>query len=317
MRVAVLESPRNFRFVEQEPLPPGPEEVLIRLEGSGICASDLPVWEGRPWFDYPLPPGRPGHEGWGRVEAVGAQVTNVSPGDRVAALSIRAYADFDLAPAAEVVRLPEALAGKPFPGEPLACALNAFRRCHIQPGKSVAIIGAGFQGLLLTQLAMESGAKVVVISRRGTGLSAAEAAGAGATIVLDDHGKVLKEACALAGGEGFDCVVECTGHQWPLDLAAELTKVRGRLVIVGYHQEPRQVNMQLWNWRGIDVINAHERDPRLYVQGLREAVDAVGEGRINPWPLFTHSFELHELETALATVQERPRGFLKALVSTQ
>ena len=53
---------------------PGPGQVLLRLEGSGVCASSLPVWEGREWFDYPQPPGAPGHEGWGRVVAVGAGV---------------------------------------------------------------------------------------------------------------------------------------------------------------------------------------------------------------------------------------------------
>ena len=58
---------------------------------------------------------------------------------------------------------------------------------------------------------------------------------------------------------------------------------RGRLVIAGYHQDgPRQVNMQLWNWRGIDVINAHERDPRRYVDGMRAAVDLDGGRRARP-----------------------------------
>jgi hypothetical protein len=54
------------------------------------------------------------------------------------------------------------------------------------------------------------------------------------------------------------------------DLAGELCAERGRLVIAGYHQDGmRQVNVQLWNWRGIDVINAHERDPQAYVDGMR------------------------------------------------
>jgi threonine dehydrogenase-like Zn-dependent dehydrogenase len=85
---------------------------------------------------------------------------------------------------------------------------------------------------------------------------------------------------------------------------------------VGYHQEPRQVNMQLWNWRGLDVINAHERDPALYLSGLKRAVAAVCEGKLRPWALFTHDFSLTELDHALATVQQRPEGFLKALVHT-
>ena len=93
-----------------------------------------------------------------------------------------------------------------------------------------------------------------------------------------------------------DVVVEAVGKQWPLDLSAELTRERGRLVVAGYHQDgPRQVNMQLWNWRGLDVINAHERDPQVYRSGMLAAADAVASGRLDPTPLFTHRFPLERL----------------------
>jgi threonine dehydrogenase-like Zn-dependent dehydrogenase len=106
------------------------------------------------------------------------------------------------------------------------------------------------------------------------------------------------------------------GYQWPLDLAAELTRERGKLIIAGYHQDgPRQVNMWLWNWRGLDVICAHERDPKVYVQGLREAVEAVASGRLDPSPLYTHAFPLEKLDAALNATRDRPDGFLKALVT--
>jgi hypothetical protein len=48
--------------------------------------------------------------------------------------------------------------------------------------------------------------------------------------------------------------------------------------------------MQLWNWRGLDVINAHERDPAIYLEGMRAAVRAVETGVLNPRPLYTHEF---------------------------
>jgi len=72
--------------------------------------------------------------------------------------------------------------------------------------------------------------------------------------------------------------------------------------------------MQLWNWRGLDVINAHERDPRVYAAGMREAVNAVAEGRLNPAPLFTHTFKLNQIDQALEMMRSRPDGFLKALI---
>jgi threonine dehydrogenase-like Zn-dependent dehydrogenase len=77
------------------------------------------------------------------------------------------------------------------------------------------------------------------------------------------------------------------------------------------------VNMFLWNWRGLDVVNAHERDARQYVQGMRDAVDAVAGGRIDPRPLFTHRYGLDELGAAFEATASRPDGFLKAIVETR
>ena len=119
----------------------------------------------------------------------------------------------------------------------------------------------------------------------------------------------------LTGGVFCDRVIEAVGKQWPLDLAAELTREGGRLIIAGYHQDgPRQVNMQLWNWRGFDVVNAHERDPAVSLQGIREAVEAVTSGRIDTSELFTHTYPLSRLDEALNATRDRPDGFLKAIV---
>jgi threonine dehydrogenase-like Zn-dependent dehydrogenase len=110
-------------------------------------------------------------------------------------------------------------------------------------------------------------------------------------------------------------VIEAVGKQWPLDLAAELTREGGRLVIAGYHQDgPRQVNMQLWNWRGFDVANAHERDPAVSVRGMREAVDAIERGLIDPRLLITHRYPLEQLGEALDATREKPGDFVKAVV---
>jgi len=314
MRAAVVEAPGKFSLKNSDVPEPGIGEVRIRLEGTGICVSDLPVWQGRPWFQYPLSPGRPGHEGWGRIDAVGEGASAVKLGERVAAFSTSTYAEYDIARADEVVPLPSSLEGKPFPGQPLACALNSFRRCDIWEGDDVAIVGAGFQGMLLTQLAVQAKARVVVISRRPYALELARRMGAHDTVILDDHTRAIERSLKLARADGYDRVVETTGYQWPLDVAGELTRVRGRLVIAGYHQDPRQVNMQLWNWRGIDVINAHERDPHMYRQGMVRAVTAVNEGKLDPWPLFTHVFGLEELDKAMETAYKRPDGFMKGII---
>lgn len=295
---------------------PGRGEVRIRLEGSGVCGSSLPYWEGRPWFSYPAPPGSPGHEGWGIVESVGQDTVGVHAGDRVAAVSAHAFAEYDLAASDAVALLPESFGGMAFPGEALGCVMNAFRRADVRPGQTVVVIGIGFLGAMLTRLAAVAGARVIVISRRPFALEVGRAQGAEVTIPLQDHERIVGRVMDLTGGRGADRVFEVVGRQWPLDLAGELTRVRGRLVVAGYHQEPRQVNMQLWNWRGLDVVNAHERDPAVYVQGIREAIDAVASGRIDPAPLYTHRYPLDQLDHALEAMRTRPDGFLKALVIT-
>lgn len=316
MRAAVIAEPQQIRFEEVAIPEPGPAKVRVRLAGCGLCASNLPVWEGQPWFQYPLAPGAPGHEGWGTVDAVGRAVTNLAVGDPVAMLSYHAFAQYDIAAADAVVRLPASLAGKPFPGEPLGCAMNIFERSDVRPGQSVAIIGIGFLGALLTRLAAHAGARVIAVARQSFALDIAREFGAAETILMDDHGRIIEQVKDLTNGLGCERVIEAVGKQWPLDLAAEVTRERGRLIIAGYHQDGiRQVNMQLWNWRGLDVINAHERDPQVYVSGIHAAVAAVAEGTLDPSKLYTHTFKLDQLTEAFDTLRARPGGFIKALVT--
>jgi threonine dehydrogenase-like Zn-dependent dehydrogenase len=316
MRAAVLTGPGRIEVKETEVPEPGPEQVRIRLEGCGVCASNLTPWAGPDWMTFPTEPGSLGHEGWGIVDAVGDQVDGLAVGDRVAALSYKSYAEYDIAAADAVVRLPPSLAGQSFPGEPLGCAMNIFRRSDITAGQTIAIVGIGFLGAILTRLAANAGARVIAVSRRSFSLDVARAMGAAEAIPMDDHHGIIERVKDLTGGVFCDRVIEAVGKQWPLDLAAELTRERGKLIVAGYHQDgPRQVNMWLWNWRGLDVINAHERDPRVYIEGIRQAVEAVASGRLDPSALYTHRFPLERLDEALNATRDRPDGFLKALVT--
>jgi threonine dehydrogenase-like Zn-dependent dehydrogenase len=316
MRAAVLTGPGRIE-IQHVPVPePKPGQVRVRLEGCGVCASNLTPWAGPDWMEFPAQAGDLGHEGWGTIDAVGAGVTGLEPDDRVAALSYRSYAEYDIADAAAVVKLPPALANAPFPGEPLGCAFNIFRRADIQPGQTVAIVGIGFLGALLTRLATDAGARVIAISRREESLQVARAMGAAETVPMHDHQAIIDQVKALTAGSFCHRTIEAVGKQWPLDLAGELTGERGKLIVAGYHQDgPRQVNMQLWNWRGIDVINAHERDPAAYVAGIREAIAAVAAGRLDPSPLYTHHYKLERLGEALDATRDRPGNFMKALVT--
>jgi NADPH:quinone reductase len=314
-RAAFITGPGRIE-VTRRPVPqPGPGQVRVRLLGCGICASNLPVWQGRDWFEYPLEAGAPGHEGWGEVEALGDGAEGLAVGDLVAMLSYHAYAEHDLAQVDELVQLPETFRERPFPGEPLACAMNILERSDIRAGHTVAVVGVGFLGALLIQLAKARGARVIALSRRRYSLEVAGNMGADECIRTDDPWQAADQVRQITDGRGCERVIEAAGLQSTLDLASRLTAQHGRLIIAGFHQDgPRQVDLQQWNWLGLDVVNAHERLPERYVQGMQSALDAIREGWLDPTPLFTHSFALDRLHEGFRSLDQRPDGFVKGLL---
>jgi threonine dehydrogenase-like Zn-dependent dehydrogenase len=275
MRAGVVAAPGQVSVVDVRAPEPSEGEVLVRVEGCGVCGSSLPLWEGREWFSYPLEPGAPGHEVWGRLQ----------DGHRVACLSYRGFAEWDVAREDHVVDLPPELDGLPFPGEALACAVNVARRAAVRARDRVAVVGMGFLGTVVARLLVTRCHEVAEVRRE-----------------------------TAVDGE-FDVVVECAGTQAALDTASHLVATGGRLVVAGFHQDgPRTVDMQSWNWRGLDVVNAHERDPRVVVDALREAVSLAASGAVDVEALVTHRFDLDDVGAAFAAAARRRVGFLKAVV---
>jgi threonine dehydrogenase-like Zn-dependent dehydrogenase len=110
-------------------------------------------------------------------------------------------------------------------------------------------------------------------------------------------------------------VIEATGKQEAIDVATEIVSEGGKLIIAGYHQDGlRQVNMQKWNWKGIDVINAHERNEKKYITGMKKAMDAVANGILDPELLYTDVLPLEKLNKGFEMTATRPDGFMKALI---
>src|SRR5436309_3372885 len=85
-----------------------------------------------------------------------------------------------------------------------------------------------------TWLCAKAGANVIAISRRPFALETARRMGAQHTISMEDHRSIIDQVKGLTGGAGCERVIEAVGQQWPLDLASELTRERGRLIIAGY-----------------------------------------------------------------------------------
>jgi threonine dehydrogenase-like Zn-dependent dehydrogenase len=139
--------------------------------------------------------------------------------------------------------------------------------------------------------------------------------GAAHAVPMHDHWAIVEEVKRITDGRMADVVVEAVGKEWPLNLAGDIVAEGGRLVIAGYHQDgPRTLNIGGWNWRGLDIVNAHERDPEVNRRGLREAVEAAAGGRIDPRPFLTHRFALEQLGEALDATRDKPEGFVKAWI---
>lgn len=314
-RYAILAAPRTFTFEQGEIPKPGDGEIRLKLEGSGISAATIPVWRGSKQFEYPLTPGAPGREAWGIVDAVGEGVKGFSRGERVTGLIPHAYATYTIAKADHLVKLPDLLDDKPFPGESLGAAMNIFSRTEITSGQTVAIVGCGFIGLLLIQLANAAGAKVIAISKRDFSLIAAERAGANFMISMKEHAQVIAEVQKITQGKLCDRVVEVTGIEYPLNLSIEITGAGGRLIVAGFHQEGlRHMDIGKLQEKEIDMISAYPRDSWQCLVGMREAVLAIQQQRMDPFPFFSHLFKLNDLQKAYQFAIERPDCFVKALL---
>jgi threonine dehydrogenase-like Zn-dependent dehydrogenase len=311
---AVLSAPGEISFVTKNVSLPDSHELLVQIQGVGMCASTIPLWEGREWFNYPLDPGVPGHEGWGEIVAKGDQVVDFEIGDRVAFLAGNSFAELLTIPSEDAVKLPEFLNEVDFPGEAFGCLMNILERADILEGQTVAIIGLGFIGQGLVELMANKGVRVIGISRRASALKFAEKADY--TILMDDHEQIIQSITKITNGKGCERVIECTGKQWPLDLAGEIIGEYGKLIIAGYHQDGvRNVNVQQWNWKAIDVINAHERSTIKYKKGIENAIEAISKGTLNPSRLITHHFSSKELDKAFQVLANCPEGYIKGIIT--
>jgi L-iditol 2-dehydrogenase len=237
MRVAMYYNNRDIRL-EEIPRPEiGPEEVLVRVEASGICGSDV-----MEWYRLHKAPLVLGHEIGGEIVEVGAQVEKYRPGDKVAAShhvpcntchyclsghptvcdTLRrtnfypgGFAEYVRLPAINVDRgiylLPEGLSYEAATFiEPLACVLRAQQIARISPGQTVLVLGSGLAGLLHIQLARSLGAgRIVATDLSSFRLEAARHLGADFVFPADHF--IPSSLQEVNGGFLADRVLVCTG----------------------------------------------------------------------------------------------------------
>ncbi|UCF98861.1 MAG: zinc-binding dehydrogenase [Spirochaetaceae bacterium] len=315
MKAARLLKPHVFELVSVPDPVPREDEVIIRVIACGVCRGDFNKWNGIS-DQYPREPGSSGHEVYGTIEELGSKVENLKIGDTVSSIRFpgKGFAELALATAKHVSRVPGELKNDVILGEPLACAVNAIGRAKIKPGDSVLIVGIGFMGALALKLLTISGAAPLIavdISEFSRDL----ARRIGADFVFDPQDtRSIDKIKKLVGADGLNCVVEATGTQEALDYCTEAVSVRGTLVIYGYHVDNRRsINMQLWNWKGIDVVNAHERDQDNYFRGMLKAFNLLKYNKLT-FDLITHEFDLDAINDCFQFIRKRPPGYIKAVI---
>ncbi len=313
MKIAMLRGRREFEIVE-EPVPAiGQGQVLVRVAACGVCTSELDMWDGKAGdWAYPR---YPGHEVSGVVEAVGKDVTDLKQGDPVGVWVLnRGFAEYVAAQAenclpAGDVSLDEVLA------EPLACAVNSVELANISLSDDVVIIGAGFMGNLIQKLVAPQGMRhLIVADTRPDALERAKRLGAGRVVnVLSES--LPEKVKELTEGHGADVSFEATGAQAALQMLGNVTRMSGKVVIVGFHQGGRrEIDLAYWNWMAFHILNAHFRDPAVIARGMRIGMRLLTSRRIELADLVTHRFPLSEINMAFQTACEKPEGFAKATV---
>jgi L-iditol 2-dehydrogenase len=261
MKAVRLESVGHLYLRDVEKPTPGPDELLVKVEASGICGSDRHFLHG----EFPCsPPVTLGHEFCGIIEDVGSAVADFRPGMRITgdpniacgrcahcyagrvnlcanlqAIGLHrdgGFAEYVLVPQKQAHSLP--LSMKATHGafcEPLSCCIHGVDLAEIKPGASVVVLGGGVIGMLTVQLARRAGAEKVVLStRQAVRRALAEKTGASASV--DPSTGDVVEKIAGANGVlpgGADVVIECAGVPETFRTGIAMTRRGGNFVLFG------------------------------------------------------------------------------------
>jgi threonine dehydrogenase-like Zn-dependent dehydrogenase len=317
MKQSILIRPQTSQ-VDERPIPPvGADDVLVQVKACGVCASELHGWQG----DSAPYPKEYGHEVAGIVVEVGASVRKFQPGMAVTGLFGKGFAQFALASQQFVTPIPEGIAFEQALGEPLACVLSGARRTRVDMGDTVAVIGLGFMGLLTLQaIRLRGPARLIAIDPRPEALAMARRFGAHETLTPDQVPEKLKltQWNQLGKGHGVDVAIEASGTQHGLTLAGEMVHEHGFLSLVGWQQGgQRLVDVELWNWKALDILNAHERRWDYLMDCMRRGLALVAAGSLDTGALVSHRFPLDGVDDAFQALHTKPEGFVKAVIIEQ
>ncbi len=329
MKSAEYQGDRTVTVGASQAIAPGEGEVRLDVAYCGICGTDIHIYHGAMDQRVHLPLVI-GHEASATVADIGAGVTNVTSGDRVAVrpMSFGEPSTFDkghphvgrnlkfigidlpggmqsswTVPAYTLHALPDSLEmshGAMI--EPAAVACHDVRLGRVQAGETVVVIGGGPIGLLIALVANERGARVVMSEVNESRLQLATELGLIAVHpVRQDLVRAVDE---LTDGAMADCVFEVSGSAPGVEVMTELPNVRGRIVMVAIHPEPRPVNLFKFFWSEIQLIGV-----RLYEEeDFDRAIQLASSGSLHLDRLITQTLPIDDVQQTFETIDSHPDG---------
>jgi L-iditol 2-dehydrogenase len=331
----VLTAPGEMAL-EEVPVPrPSGGQVLVRITHSGLCGTDLKIYQGAIPARYPL---IMGHEMIGEV-VEGDTPAGIRAGDRVivdpvlfcgACFHCRigqtslcpnggligretngGFAQYAAVPATNVFRLPASIDSGTAPLIQVATTcLHGQRLTPFFMGESVAVVGLGVSGLLHMQLARARGAgQAIGISRSAFKNDLARQLGADLTI--EAGGGAVAQVLEATGGRGPDVVIETTGVLASLADAIRMVRFGGRILMFGILSETTgDLPLYQLYFKELTLLNTRAATGRDFPA----TIDLVERGALRLEPLITHRMPLDGLETALGMVGDRMDGRLKIIL---
>jgi L-iditol 2-dehydrogenase len=241
----------------------------------------------------------------GRVLAAGRLAQGWSPGDLVTGLGGQGFATHAVMEAANILPVPVGIDPALALGEPVADLEEALSRTHLSAGDRVAVVGLGFMGLGLVQLAKDRAPSLLI------GVDPLPAARQRA---LDLGADLVFAPDEVPSEFGGDIVLEATGVTPGLATAGALVRPFGTLCVVGYHHAgDAKMDMNLW-YKAVTIVNGFcPEKPRL-MRAMRDALDLIARHRFSYAPLVTHRFALDEVDQAYELMDARAEGFVKAVL---
>jgi L-iditol 2-dehydrogenase len=326
MRAVVFHGPGDLRF-DEIPVPtPAPGEVVLRVEAALTCGTDVKTLRrGHPVM-IPRVPTVFGHEFAGTVTAVGAGVTRVSEGDRLAAANSApcgecalclagrpnlcedllfvngAYGEYIALPPRLVARNVVRLAGttpaaRAAFAEPLACAMLGVERARVEPGQTVVVFGHGPLGCLLAMVAAARKCRVIVVGKAGWRLDRVNALRVAECVDAAASADVVADLRAMTNGRGADVTIDATGRPEVWEQAMAAVGRGGSVVFFGGCAPGTSVRVDTRraHYEELALVGAFHHTPEL----IRQAVEALEAGVVNPDGLVTHSMGLRDVRHAL------------------